>query len=71
MFIIKLNYRLSEVGHDSIIEWAKNILPKGNRLKKNFYAIKSMMESLSLEYQKNDMCPNLCMLSYDKNANLN
>lgn len=29
-----------------------------------------MMKSLDLEYQKNNMCPNVCMLYYGKNTNL-
>jgi hypothetical protein len=52
---------LSEASYDKIIEWARNILPKGNRLKENFYAAKSMMKPLGLGYQKIDMCHNFCM----------
>jgi hypothetical protein len=40
------------------MEWARSILPEGNRLKENFYAAKSMMKPLGLGYQKIDMCPN-------------
>jgi hypothetical protein len=36
MFIIKLDHRLSEADYDIIVEWTKNILPEGNRLKENF-----------------------------------
>jgi hypothetical protein len=53
---------LSEAGYNKIIEWAKSILPKRNRLKENFYTAKSMMKPLGLIYQKIDMCPNFCML---------
>jgi hypothetical protein len=45
-------------------------LPKGNRLKENFYAVKSIMKPLSLGYQKIDMCPNFSMLYYFENAGL-
>jgi hypothetical protein len=55
VFTIKLDHRLSEAGYDKIIEWARGILPEGNRLKENFYAAKSMMKPLSLGYQKIDM----------------
>jgi hypothetical protein len=48
VFTIKSNYRLSEVSYDRIVEWVRNILPKGNMLKENFYAAKSMMKPLSL-----------------------
>jgi hypothetical protein len=61
---------LSEAGYDKIIEWARSILPEGNRLKKNFYAVKSMMKPLGLGYQKIDMCPNFCMLYYLENAEM-
>jgi hypothetical protein len=53
---------LSEARYDKIIEWARSILPEGNRLKENFYAAKSMMKPLGLGYQKIDICPNFCML---------
>ena len=50
VFTIKSDHGLSEAGYDKIIEWARSILPEGNRLKENFYAAKSMMKPLSLEY---------------------
>jgi hypothetical protein len=50
VFTIKLDYWLSEAGYDKIIEWARNILPEGNRMKENFYAAKSMMKPLGLGY---------------------
>jgi len=43
---------LSEAGYDKIIEWARSILPEGNRLKENFYAAKSIMKPLGLGYHK-------------------
>jgi len=55
MFTIKLDHGLSEAGYDKIIEWARSILPEGNRLKENFYATKSMMKPLGLGHQKIDM----------------
>jgi hypothetical protein len=61
---------LSEAGYDKIIEWARSILPEGNRLKENFYAAKSMMKPLNLGYQKIDMCPNFYMLYYLENVEL-
>jgi len=70
VFTIKSNHGLSEAGYDKIIEWARSILPKGNRLKENFYAAKSMMKPLGLGYQKIDMCPNFCMLYYLENAKM-
>jgi len=41
---------LSKAGYDRIIERAISILPEENRLKKNFYAAKSMIKPLSLGY---------------------
>jgi hypothetical protein len=46
VFTIKSDCGLSEAGYDKIIELARSILPKENRLKKNFYAAKSMMKPL-------------------------
>jgi hypothetical protein len=70
VFTIKSDHELSEADYDKIIEWARSILPKGNRLKENFYAAKSMIKPLGLGYQKIDMCPNFCMLYYLENAKL-
>jgi hypothetical protein len=70
VFTIKSDHGLSEAGYDKIIEWARSILPEGNRLKENFYAAKSMMKPLGLGYQKIDMCPNFCMLYYLENAEM-
>jgi hypothetical protein len=70
VFTIKSDHRLSEAGCEKIIEWARSILPEGNRLKENFYAAKSMMKPLGLGNQKINMCPNFCMLYYLENAEL-
>jgi len=43
VFTIKSDHELSEAGCDKIIEWARSILLKGNKLKENFYAAKSMI----------------------------
>ena len=50
LFTIKSDHGLSEVGYDKIIDWARSILPEGNRLKENFYVAKSMMKPLGLGY---------------------
>ena len=50
VFTIKSDHRLSEAGYDKIIEWARSILPEGNRLKENLYAVKSIMKPLGLGY---------------------
>jgi hypothetical protein len=50
VFTIKSDCRLSKAGYDRIIERAISILPEENRLKKNFYAAKSMIKPLSLGY---------------------
>jgi hypothetical protein len=63
VFTIKLDHGLSEAGYDKIIEWARSILPEGNRLKENLYAAKSMMKPLGLGYQNIDICPNFCMFT--------
>jgi hypothetical protein len=50
VFTIKSDHGLSEAGYDKIIEWARSILLEGNRMKENFYAVKSMMKPLGLGY---------------------
>jgi len=70
VFTIKSDHGLSEAGYDKIIEWARSILPEGNKLKDNLYAVKSMMKPFGLGYQKIDMCPNFCMLYYLENAEM-
>ena len=61
VFTIKSNYRLSEVGYDRIVEWARSILPKENMLKENFYSANCMITPLGLGYQKINMFPNFCI----------
>ena len=70
MFTIKSDRGLSEAGYDKITEWARSILPEGNRLKENFYVAKSMMKPLGLGYQKINMCPDFYMLYYLENAEM-
>jgi hypothetical protein len=47
---MKSDHELSEDDYEKIVEWEKNILPEGNRLKGNFYAAKSMMKPFGLGY---------------------
>ena len=54
VFTIKLNHELSEIDYDNIIQWVKNILPKGKLSNKT-----SMMKLIGLRKWKIDMCPNL------------
>jgi hypothetical protein len=44
------------------------MLLKENRLKYNFYIVKSMIKPFELGYQKINMCLNFCMLYYDEYA---
>ena len=50
MFTIKSDHGLSEANYDKIFKWARNNLPERDKLKKNFYVIKSMMKPLCLRY---------------------
>jgi hypothetical protein len=70
VFTIKSDHGLSEAGYDKIIEWARSILPEGNKLKENFYVAKSIMKPFGLGYQKIDMCLNFCLLYYLENVEL-
>jgi hypothetical protein len=70
VFTIKSNHGLSEVDYDIIAEWTRSILPKGNNLKENFYAAKSIMKPFGLGYQKINKCTNFCMLYYLENIEL-
>jgi hypothetical protein len=47
VFTVKFDY-------DSMVEWVKNILPEENRLKENFYTVKSIYdETIWLRILKN------------------
>jgi hypothetical protein len=48
----------------------KRILLEGNKLKVNFYTVKSMLNSFGLRYQNINMCPNFNMLCYLENTKL-
>jgi len=37
VFTIKSDHELKKADYDRIVEWTRNILPKKNRLKENFY----------------------------------
>jgi len=50
VFTIKSDHGLSEGSYDKIMEWARSILPEGNKLKENFYTAKSMMKPIGLGY---------------------
>jgi hypothetical protein len=39
----------------------KSMLPKKNRLEEYLDVAKSIMKSLRLGYEKNDMCPTFCI----------
>jgi hypothetical protein len=67
VFTIKLDHKMRRASYDTIVEWAISILPKRDKLKDNFYAVKSIMKLLSLGYQKIGMCPNFCILYYTEN----
>jgi len=84
VFTIKSDHGLSEfdydiivessksilLDYDIIVEWSKSILLERNKLKENFYVVKSMMKPLSLGYQKINICPNFYMLYYLENTEL-
>jgi hypothetical protein len=70
VFTIKSDHRLNEVDYERIVEWTRNILPEGNKLKENFYTAKSMKKPIDLGYQKISMFPNFCMLYNLENAEL-
>jgi hypothetical protein len=70
VFTIKSDYRMRRASYDTIVEWARSILPKRDKLKDNFYAVKSIMKLLGLGYQKISMCPNFCILYYTENKDL-
>jgi hypothetical protein len=62
VFTIKLDHGLSEVSYNIIVEWARSISFERNKLKENFYTVKSMIKPLGLGHQKINMCPNFFML---------
>jgi hypothetical protein len=70
VFTIKSDHGLCKTGYDIIVECVRSILPKGNILKENLYAAKSMMKPFSIEYQKIDMYSNFYMLYYLENIEL-
>ena len=49
VFTIKSDHGLSEVGSDKIIEWARSILPEGNRLKENFFMLYDLENAEMIE----------------------
>jgi hypothetical protein len=58
---------LDETDYDKIIVQERTILPEGNKVKENIYSVKSMIRPFGLGYHKIDICPNFCILYYNKN----
>jgi ferredoxin-like protein FixX len=46
-----------------------DILLKPHKVSKDMYQSKKMMSVLSLKYEKIDVCPDNCMLSWKEHAN--
>ncbi|KAJ0780604.1 hypothetical protein HanPI659440_Chr06g0239611 [Helianthus annuus] len=57
-------FNVSTTAYNYNISMVNALLPKENKLPKNFYETKKSLEKLSLPYERIDVCRNHCMLFY-------
>jgi hypothetical protein len=59
---IKSKYFISNNCYNDILKLISDILSKSHKVPKDMYQSKKMMSTLSLKYEKIDVCPDNCML---------
>jgi hypothetical protein len=59
---MKSMYFFSNNCYNNLLKLISDILPKPHKVPKEMYQSKKMMSTLSLKYEKIDVCPDKCML---------
>ena len=62
LYKLKASSDLSDKSFTELLKLLKDMLPEGNHLSKNTYAIKALLKPSKLEYVKIDACKNDCCL---------
>jgi len=61
---MKSTLNLTQITFNKFIDFTKSCMPNDENLVSHFYDAKKFMRPLGLGYEKYDVCPNYCMLSY-------
>jgi hypothetical protein len=62
LMAIKSKYFFSNNCYNEILKLLGDVLPKPNKLPKDMYHSKTIIEGLGMDYEKIDVCKNNCML---------
>jgi galactose-1-phosphate uridylyltransferase len=62
MMVIKSKYFFSNNCYNDLVKMVSDILSKPHKVPKDIYQSKKMMSTLSLKYEKIDVCPDNYML---------
>jgi hypothetical protein len=71
LMAIKSMYFFSNNCYNDLMKLISDILPKPHNMPKVMYQYKKMMSTLSLKYEKIDVCPDNCVLFWKERANEN
>jgi hypothetical protein len=66
LIAIKSKYFFSNNCFNDIMQLMGDALPQPHKLPKDMYQCKRLTKSLGMGYEKIDMCPDNCMLFWDK-----
>jgi hypothetical protein len=66
---IKSKYFFFNNFYNDLVKLIRDILSKPHKVSKDMYQSKKMMSALSLKYEKNDVCPDNCILFLKEHAN--
>jgi ferredoxin-like protein FixX len=69
MMAIKSKYFFSNNCYNDLVKLINDILLKSYKVPKDIYPSKKIMSALSLKYEKINVCPDNCKLSWKEHAN--
>jgi hypothetical protein len=69
LMAIKSKYFFSNNFYNDLMKLISDIFLKPHKVRKDMYQSKKMMSTLSLKYEKIDICPDNCMLFWKEHAN--
>jgi hypothetical protein len=69
LMAIKSKYFFFNNFYNDLVKLIRDILSKPHKVSKDMYQSKKMMSALSLKYEKNDVCPDNCILFLKEHTN--
>ncbi|WVZ50154.1 hypothetical protein U9M48_001437 [Paspalum notatum var. saurae] len=65
---IKSKHNISNTAYNDFVKLIDDILPKNHKLPKNLYFAKKILAGLGMKYEKIDVCPNNCIMFWEKDG---